>query len=90
MELQQWRPAAEALHRAQIVLEKLCAALPEDERMVYKQKVLYLFYVPMVHSPANHVVLSYEGLIRLGPAILELTSFAHVGHVYEYTIHCFI
>ncbi|XP_038211841.1 signal recognition particle subunit SRP68-like [Zerene cesonia] len=39
VELQQWRPAAESLKRAQIVLEKLCAALPEDERTVYKQKV---------------------------------------------------
>ncbi|KAF9806480.1 hypothetical protein SFRURICE_001275 [Spodoptera frugiperda] len=39
VELQQWRPAAEALHRAQLVLEKLCAALPEDERLPYKQKV---------------------------------------------------
>ncbi|CAK1547076.1 unnamed protein product [Leptosia nina] len=39
VELQQWRPAAESLKRAQIVLEKLCAALPEDERLVYKQKV---------------------------------------------------
>ncbi|CAG4980185.1 signal recognition particle subunit SRP68 [Colias croceus] len=39
VELQQWRPAAESLKRAQIVLEKLCAALPEDERAVYKQKV---------------------------------------------------
>ncbi|CAB3223955.1 unnamed protein product [Arctia plantaginis] len=39
VELQQWRPAAESLHRAQLVLEKLCAALPEDERLVYRQKV---------------------------------------------------
>ncbi|XP_053607931.1 signal recognition particle subunit SRP68 [Plodia interpunctella] len=39
VELQQWRVAAEALQRAQLVLDKLCAALPEDERIVYKQKV---------------------------------------------------
>nr|XP_026488420.1 signal recognition particle subunit SRP68 [Vanessa tameamea] len=39
LELQQWRPAAESLQRAQLVLEKLSAALPEDERLVYKQKV---------------------------------------------------
>ncbi|XP_050670790.1 signal recognition particle subunit SRP68 [Leptidea sinapis] len=39
VELQQWRPAAESLNRAQIVLEKLSATLPEDERLVYKQKV---------------------------------------------------
>ncbi|CAF4900249.1 unnamed protein product [Pieris macdunnoughi] len=39
VELQQWRPAAESLKRAQIVLENLCAALPEDERIIYKQKV---------------------------------------------------
>ncbi|XP_013199691.1 signal recognition particle subunit SRP68 [Amyelois transitella] len=39
VELQQWRVAAEALQRAQLVLDKLCAALPEDERLVYKQKV---------------------------------------------------
>ncbi|XP_045772074.1 signal recognition particle subunit SRP68 [Maniola jurtina] len=39
LELQQWRPAAESLTRAQLVLEKLSAALPEDERLVYKQKV---------------------------------------------------
>ncbi|XP_072932120.1 signal recognition particle subunit SRP68 [Epargyreus clarus] len=39
LELQQWRPAAERLQRAQLVLDNLCAALPEDERLVYKQKV---------------------------------------------------
>ncbi|XP_034830976.1 signal recognition particle subunit SRP68 [Maniola hyperantus] len=39
LELQQWRPAAESLTRAQLVLEKLSAALPEDERLIYKQKV---------------------------------------------------
>ncbi|XP_026317810.1 signal recognition particle subunit SRP68 [Hyposmocoma kahamanoa] len=39
VELQQWRAAAESLQRAQLVLDKLCAALPEDERLVYKQKV---------------------------------------------------
>ncbi|CAH0579119.1 unnamed protein product [Chrysodeixis includens] len=39
VELQQWRAAAESLHRAQLVLDKLCAALPDDERLVYKQKV---------------------------------------------------
>ncbi|XP_052740262.1 signal recognition particle subunit SRP68 [Bicyclus anynana] len=39
LELQQWRPAAESLTRAQLVLEKLSAALPEDERLLYKQKV---------------------------------------------------
>ncbi|XP_063618571.1 signal recognition particle subunit SRP68 [Cydia splendana] len=39
VELQQWRGAAESLQRAQLVLEKLCAALNEEERTVYKQKV---------------------------------------------------
>ncbi|KAJ2945925.1 hypothetical protein O0L34_g4840 [Tuta absoluta] len=39
LELQQWRAAAESLQRAQLVLEKLCAAVPIDERHVYKQKV---------------------------------------------------
>lgn len=39
LELQQWRPAAESLQRAQLVLEKLSAALPEEERIIYKQKV---------------------------------------------------
>ncbi|CAH2268993.1 signal recognition particle subunit SRP68 [Pararge aegeria] len=39
LELQQWRPAAESLTRAQLVLEKLSAALPEEERLLYKQKV---------------------------------------------------
>ncbi|KAL4709872.1 hypothetical protein ACJJTC_003835 [Scirpophaga incertulas] len=38
LELQQWRPAAESLRRAQLVLDKLCAALPDDERLVYTQK----------------------------------------------------
>ncbi|KAM3964420.1 signal recognition particle 68 [Aphomia sociella] len=39
LELQQWRRAADSLQRAQLVLENLAAALPEDERLVYKQKV---------------------------------------------------
>ncbi|XP_063362163.1 signal recognition particle subunit SRP68 [Cydia amplana] len=39
VELQQWRGAAESLQRAQLVLENLCAALNEEERTVYKQKV---------------------------------------------------
>ncbi|CAK1595960.1 unnamed protein product [Parnassius mnemosyne] len=39
LELQQWRAAADSLQRAQLVLDKLCAALPDDERHVYKQKV---------------------------------------------------
>jgi hypothetical protein len=39
VELQQWRRAAESLQRAQLVLDNLCAALPEDERLVYTQKV---------------------------------------------------
>ncbi|XP_026750266.2 signal recognition particle subunit SRP68 isoform X1 [Galleria mellonella] len=39
LELQQWRRAADSLQRAQLVLDNLSAALPEDERLVYKQKV---------------------------------------------------
>ncbi|XP_068631759.1 signal recognition particle subunit SRP68 [Battus philenor] len=39
LELQQWRAAADSLQRSQLVLDKLSAALPEDERHVYKQKV---------------------------------------------------
>ncbi|XP_049869055.1 signal recognition particle subunit SRP68 [Pectinophora gossypiella] len=39
LELQQWRAAADSLQRAQLVLDKLCAALPQDERTLYKQKV---------------------------------------------------
>ncbi|KAG7302778.1 hypothetical protein JYU34_012741 [Plutella xylostella] len=39
LELQQWRAAAESLQRASLVLDKLCAALPDHERHVYKQKV---------------------------------------------------
>ncbi|XP_063824826.1 signal recognition particle subunit SRP68 [Ostrinia nubilalis] len=38
VELQQWRAAAESLQRASLVLDKLCAALPIDERHVYRQK----------------------------------------------------
>ncbi|GBP38399.1 Signal recognition particle subunit SRP68 [Eumeta japonica] len=38
MELQQWRDAAERFTRAQLVLDNLCAALPDDERPIYKQK----------------------------------------------------
>ncbi|XP_041978514.1 signal recognition particle subunit SRP68 [Aricia agestis] len=39
LELRQWRAAAESLTRAQLVLDNLCTALPDDERIVYKQKV---------------------------------------------------
>ncbi|CAH2037740.1 unnamed protein product, partial [Iphiclides podalirius] len=39
LELQQWRAAADSLQRAQLVLENLSAALPDDERHVYRQKV---------------------------------------------------
>ncbi|KAL0892893.1 hypothetical protein ABMA27_014576 [Loxostege sticticalis] len=38
VELQQWRAAAESLQRASLVLDNLCAALPIDERHVYRQK----------------------------------------------------
>lgn len=40
LELQQWRAAADSLRQAQLVLDNLCAALPDDERHVYKQKVM--------------------------------------------------
>lgn len=39
LELQNWRAAAESLTRAQLVLENLSAALPDEERALYKQKV---------------------------------------------------
>ncbi|KPJ02700.1 Signal recognition particle 68 kDa protein [Papilio xuthus] len=39
LELQQWRGAADSLRQAQLVLDNLCSALPDDERHVYKQKV---------------------------------------------------
>ncbi|CAG9584487.1 unnamed protein product [Danaus chrysippus] len=39
LELQQWRAAADCLRSAQLVLENLCSALPQDEQLVYKQKV---------------------------------------------------
>lgn len=39
VELQQWRAAADSLQRAHLVLDNLCAALPDDERTVYKQKI---------------------------------------------------
>ncbi|XP_014367542.2 signal recognition particle subunit SRP68 [Papilio machaon] len=39
LELQQWPGAAESLRQAQLVLDNLCSALPDDERHVYKQKV---------------------------------------------------
>ncbi|CAB3371450.1 Hypothetical predicted protein [Cloeon dipterum] len=38
-ELQMWKPAMENLKKAQVVYEKLAAALSEDDRVVYKQRV---------------------------------------------------
>ncbi|CAG2059476.1 unnamed protein product [Timema podura] len=38
-ELQLWRPAMENLKKAQVVYEKLATALPEEDQVLYKQRV---------------------------------------------------
>nr|CAD7264171.1 unnamed protein product [Timema shepardi] len=38
-ELQLWRPAMENLKNAQVVYEKLATALPEEDQILYKQRV---------------------------------------------------
>lgn len=91
LELQQWRAAAESLHRAQLVLDNLCAALPDDERAVYKQKVeelkpslRYCAYNIGDESAAGDLVaMRGQGLIENLDSLMAQAKESRSGAMHE-------
>ncbi|CAG9786272.1 unnamed protein product [Diatraea saccharalis] len=91
VELQQWRAAADSLQRAHLVLDKLCAALPEDERQVYRQKseelkpsLRYCAYNIGDESAAGDLVaMRGQGLIENLDALMAQAKESRSGVMHE-------
>ncbi|RVE44468.1 hypothetical protein evm_010872 [Chilo suppressalis] len=91
VELQQWRAAADSLQRAHLVLDKLCAALPEDERQVYRQKseelkpsLRYCAYNIGDESAAGDLVaMRGQGLIENLDSLMAQAKESRSGVMHE-------